>query len=88
MPKIARFDSHLGAYDENLVETRECVRQIDLALSLKCNKSTFIEWQHNILTKEELNDVNERIADLKYLLENQATAVEMRVGLYQNKIAD
>ena len=88
MPKIAGFDSHLSAYDDNLVETRECVRQIDLGLSLKCNKSTFIEFQNNILTKSDLESLNQQIAYIKKLLMDQTGTVEMRVGLYHSKIAE
>ena len=40
------------------------------------------------MTKQDIEEVNDEIGKLKRLLNNEAEAVEKRVGLYHNKIEE
>lgn len=72
LPKIKVFMGHLARFEESNIETRDCVRDLDRSLTLKCSKSALLESIHDVrescLSNEDAKLLDAKIDSTKSLI--------------------
>ena len=84
LPKIAKFAADIDAFTNDLLNIRVVVWSLDESLSLKCNKSTLLNFEHKIrsifISHEQYQDLKDdnakAFAEAEKLLGKLSTAFD------------